>query len=372
MKITLTRHTLLRELSLLDKVVDNKATIPILQNVLLTIWPAGTASFAAMNGSESVLSDDIAATSVETDGPAQLALPADLLHSLARVIPDGEVVIEATKKTHAELRAGTTKIKLPLANPDDFPRFPDVSATIATVPAGQLREIFKQTRYAAGYATKIGINSPCLLVELDTEIRAVGVDSARLALSYRPLETPLAEQRTMVLPARGVAVLEAILAEVDGTAPVAISADENVACFRVGNRLISTRLMAQPFMAWRKVLPKNHTTVVEIPREPMLLALRRLAVTTELRANNRTVKMAIGDGLITLSTSGHDAQGEDRVPVVIKGPDLEVVFNLNFVAEYFALMQTETINGGFRTASDVVEFGPVDPGVTSVIMPMRV
>lgn len=367
MKITLTRAALSKELALLDKVVEGKATIPILQHILLTVWPTGVASFAAMNGSEYVVSDDIACNAVETDGPTQLALPAHLLLAIAKVVADGEVTIEAKSATHAELRAGTTKMRLPLADPKDFPEIPNLTETVAAVPAGQLREVLRQTKYAAGAST-YGMRTPCVGVELDSDVRALATDGHRFAMSYRPLAAAV-EAKKFVLPIRAAAALDGVLEAADKEAPVSIALSENVACFRVGARMIATRLVDQPFTAYKKILRAKHKTIAELPREAFLLALRRLGVTATTA--NRAVTMTFENDAVELKAGNNEADGEDRVPCVVKGPAITVRLNLAYVAEVFALLTADTINAGFQDDVSPVEFGPVDPGVTAVVMVLR-
>ncbi|CAB4177439.1 DnaN DNA polymerase sliding clamp subunit (PCNA homolog) [uncultured Caudovirales phage] len=363
MHIRITRAALVRELTLLHGVVDRKVTIPILSRVLLTAWAKGHISIAATNLSDSLLADAIEA---EVLVSGQVALPADLLLSIARVVPDGLIELEATaKSSHCELTSGNTKVRLPLMDPRDFPQLPNAPETLVTVPAGELRELLRQTRYAAP-TSSLGTYINGILVELDSSIRLVALDGHRLGMSYRTLAVPATTPQKFILPVRASAALDAMLAEADAEEPVSISSSENVVCFRCEQRLFTARLLEAKFPAYASILKRmKHTTVVDVDREGLLQALKRLA--TVVTKEHQAVLLDMRDGHIFLELDTATGRATDQVLVDIQGEPAQVRVNLAYAVEFLSLMAADAMKIGNCPEGRVLELGPVEPGVTCVL-----
>jgi DNA polymerase-3 subunit beta len=363
MHIRIARSALIRELTLLHGVVDRKITLPILSRVLVTAWPTGHISIAATNLGESLMSDGIEA---EVLIGGQAALPADLLLSIVRVVSDGIIELEATGKgSHCELTSGSTKVRLPLMDARDFPQLPNVPDTVVTIPAGELRELLKQTRYAAP-TSLMGVYINGILVELDQDIRLVAMDGHRLGMSYRPLETPATTPQRFILPIRGCAALDAMLAESKADEAVSLSSSENVVCVRCEKRLFTARLLEAKFPAFATVLKKmKHATIVDVDREALLQALKRLA--TVVTKEHQAVLLDIRDGHIFLELETVTGRATDQVLVDIQGEPAQVRVNLAYAVEFLSLMHTDDMKIGNCPDGRVLELGPVDPGVTCVL-----
>lgn len=205
-----------------------------------------------------------------------------------------------------------------------------------------------------------------ILVKLDSQIQLVAMDGHRLGMSYRPLDVAASEAQTFILPVRACGALDAMLAESDDDAPVTLSSTENVACFRCEKRLFTARLLEAKFPAYGAILKRiKHTTVVDVDREALLQALRRLAVV--VTKEHQAVLLDIRDGHIYLELDTATGRMTDQVLVDIQGEPAQVRINLAYAVEFLSLMTTDIMKIGNYPDGRVLELGPVEPGVTCML-----
>ena len=140
----------------------------------------------------------------------------------------------------------------------------------------------------------------------------------------------------------------------DGTSLIALGETKRA--------LIFLRLIEGHFPDYEAVVPGNLDKKLVIPREPLLSAVRKVALMTTDKT--RAVKFNLGKGRIVLFTRTQDV-GEAKVelPIDYKGEELEIVFNPDYVADYLKVVADETVElhlkdkasaGVFRAGKDYV------------------
>ena len=378
MELNIRQTELLKELQLLQGIVERKNTIPILANVLIEAEAGASDVRLAATDLEVGLRSRCAATVVEG---GSVTLPARKLYEIARALPDTEIRI-------AEPSAGTVKVTAERFNSriqtlprEDFPSMPDAAGeTTAHLAAGRLAEMIARTQFAiTGEDTRFFLNGALFLLS-PSSMSLVATDGHRLALASaasRGAEDGAGgdegEPSRVILPRKTLSELARLLGE-DGAEEVGYEQGENHLFFEVGARQLISRTIDAQFPAHERVLPKGNDKRIEFDRDRLAGTLKRVALLSNERS--RAVKFQIDAGGVEISSSSPDVgEASEVLAVDYEGPRTEICFNAQYVLDFLGVVDSDSVVLDFK---DEVSQAVLSPSSTEgceytyVIMPMRV
>jgi DNA polymerase-3 subunit beta len=371
MELVVRKSDLLRELQLFQGIVERKNTIPILANVLMEA-KGDEVRFLATDLEVGLRSK--CAASVSKGGA--LTLPAKKFYEIVKALPETDVRIEQDKggvKVAAD-RFDSRMQTLPL---EDFPIVPEGTGQgSAVLPHKGLRDMIAKTQFAiTGEDTRYFLNG-ALLVLKDDQMILVATDGHRLALVATKREVPDAEKGAepvrIILPKKTLLELARLL--VDGDDDVKYERGENHLFFDIGGRVLISRMIEGQFPAYERVIPKGNDHRVEIERERITSAIRRVALLSNERS--RAVKLRLEDGKAEVTSSSPEfGEAREMLPVEYQGPALQICFNAQYVLDFLGVVETDSI--AFELKDEVSQVvlrpqGASDYEYTYVVMPMRI
>ncbi len=372
MELVVRKTDLLRELQLFQGIVERKNTIPILANVLME----------AKGDEVRLLATDLevglrskCAASVSKGGA--LTLPAKKFYEIVKALPETDVRIQEDKggvKVAAD-RFDSRMQTLPL---EDFPSVPESTGRgSAVLPRKGLREMIAKTQFAiTGEDTRYFLNG-ALLVLKDEQMSLVATDGHRLALVTTKRDVPDAEKGAeavrIILPKKTLLELARLLAE-GGEDDVRYERGENHLFFDIGGRVLISRMIEGQFPAYERVIPKGNDRRIEMDRERITSAIRRVALLSNERS--RAVKLRFEDGHAEVSSQSPEfGEAREEIPVEFEGQPLQICFNAQYVLDFLAVVETDCIT--FELKDEVSQAvmrpqGASDYDYTYVVMPMRI
>jgi DNA polymerase III subunit beta len=348
------RRLLYEALKELVRVIDPKASMPILSHVLLEVF----------GGKLTVTATDLNRTlscRLPAEGDIDTCLPAKLLATLIK--PEGkeagDVTIEPADNTCSVTFEGLTS-KITTMPSTDFPKGPELSLSlIALWPTAPFLDVLSWVLPAV--STDQGrphLNGVCL--DLD---RIVATDGHRLHMAPAPtrLNGPL------LLPLEAAQTLARVLAV--GEQVVIARAGEHVR-FGAGHWQLTTKLVDARFPPCDKVVPVEGAQPVNVQLEKALFskALARVSRLTKSKA----VRLRI-NGAITITSSDPDlGEAEVMVPVVMSdhaGEDLVLGVDPSYLRDAVG-SSGETFRMSFNGPSDAIPLD-LDGDRVAVVMPFR-
>ena len=374
MKFKADRATLMKALAHIQSVAEKRNTIPILANVLIAVRE-GKLSFTATDMEIAVVEEVVANASRNGATTASAAT----LYEIVRKLPDGaEVELDsAGGDAQLALRAGryaTSLVALPV---EDFP-----SMTAGGLPhrfhlpAQTLRGLIDRTRFAISTEeTRYYLNGIYLhAADADGRpvLRAVATDGHRLARVEEDLPEGAGGMPGVIIPRKTVAEVRKLLEEVTGDVEVALS-DTRVQ-FRVGNVILTSKLIDGTFPEYERVIPKDNDKVLRVGKKDFSDAVGRVAAISSERS--RPVKLSLARDLLVLSAASPD-QGTateelegDRVKYDA-GP-LEIGFQARYLNDITDQIASEVEFCFADGAAPTIVRDASDPSALYVLMPMRV
>lgn len=363
MKASLARAELLTALSIINKGLSSRTTLPILSGVLLR-----------SDGDRLVLNSTDLDVSVQTSVPARIerngstVLPGKLFGDIVRSLDEGAVNIDVEGGS-ASVTCGTSAFTLKTLPAEEFPRFPEMDAeNEVTLDSATFSEMVQKVTRAVSRDETRPVLTGALVEMKNGSLTMVATDSYRLCL----VETePGAGQQDFeaVIPGRALDDVSRLVTDEES---VVISAAQNQISFRFGDSVFVTRRIEGVFPNFRQLLPTEWETQVTVDKDELLAAVKRVSLMAQHSAPLR-VAVAPEERTLTLSAQTHDVgEATEVIEADAQGQAVEMAFNHSYLADGIAGAESEKIT------IDIIS--PMKPGVirstegmkyTYLLMPVR-
>mgnify|MGYP005833145937 CR=1 FL=1 len=371
MEFTVSKADLVRELALSQGVVEKKATLPVLSNVLLE----------AVDDTVTISATDLelnirCMAAAQVAAPGGGTLPAKKLLDYVRLLPDEEIRLKFSETHWASLTCGRSKTRIAGMPRDSYPEMPEMPEALGQLPVGLLASMIGKTIFAiAAEESRFTLNGALLLLRQGT-LTMVSTDGHRLAMvEYpNPVETP-GEYRALI-PRKAMLELARLAADVEDSATVLdFAMDDNHLFFRFGRRLLASRKLAGNFPDYERVLPKSHAHSVTLEREEFRAAIERVSQFSDERS--RAVKIRFADNEATIHSSlSESGESEESLGVEYAGPTTEIGFNATYLLDFLRAVPEWQVQFHFKDPQSAGELTPAGDEVNYryryVVMPMRI
>lgn len=368
MELTVKKGDFLHELQLCQGIVERKNTIPILGNVLLETG----------DGHVRLLSTDLE-VGLRSRCPASVAragsvtVPAKKLFEIVRALPDTEIRIEAGAAGAVNVSAERFDSRMQTLPREDFPTVPDAGGDSAeTVAREPLRSMVTKTQFAiTGEDTRYFLNGALFVLKPGT-MSLIATDGHRLALATSERAGGGGgEEVQAILPRKTLGELSRLLA--GGEGEVRYTRGESHLFFEIDGRLLVSRMIDAQFPAYERVIPTGNDKAVEFERDRLAGAIRRVALLSSERS--QAVKFQLAKASAEVASSSPElGEAREKLPVDYDGADLEICFNAQYVLEFLAVADTDSVTLELKDERSQAVMYPSGEkaAYTYVIMPMRV
>jgi len=138
---------------------------------------------------------------------------------------------------------------------------------------------------------------------------------------------------------------------------------------------LTSRLVDGTYPNYQHIIPQAFSATGSVERDELLRALKTLLVF--LPRDSRRVAVHVGprQGMLTIKTGGGNAgAGDVRVPYQGSGPELDLLFNIQYLIEGLQHVPTERVQLKFVGADSPAVLTPVGSAssYTYVVMPIQV
>jgi len=371
MEFTASRSELFRELNLTQGVVEKKTTIPILSNLLLEAQDS-TLRISATDLELGVRS--ACPAKVKQDGAG--TVPAKRLVEIIRSLPDAEIKFKVLDNYWIQVTCERSAFKLVGMAKDNFPALPAIPKSLVALPVSVLKTMIHKTIFAiSNEESRYTLNGALLLLKPE-KVTMVATDGHRLALIERGIEVAgLKNELRVLIPKKAMSELLRLFSEFTEETPVEFSKDENHLFFSVGDRVLISRILTGQFPNYEAVLPRENNRAVEMDKDIVTAAIRRVALLADERS--RAIRVQFDkDRLEIFSSSGDCGEAHETLDAEYKGEALEIGFNYQYLLDFL-----NVLGGGGKVRLELKDeqsagqFRPVGDDSYQyryVVMPMRV
>jgi DNA polymerase-3 subunit beta len=333
MKFTMNRDSLAEKMQTILSVISTRTTLPILGNVLLK----GEGDKIELGATDLDLSVTCGLAAKVGKGGAT-TVPARTFAEMVRELPEEDVSVTVTNN-RMEIRSGRGVYKISGIPADEFPKLPTLPmAGEVLLPGEQLRMMVRKTAYAVSIDdTRPALNG--ILWQTDGEgMHMVATDGHRLARVSVPENRLAGHQGSLIIAPKALALIIKILGESDGE--VGVTFGEKNILFRVGDTVVTTRLIEGPYPNYEQVIPSGNDKRMVIDGATLMAGVRRVAVLSN--SLTRQVKFSLSKDRLELSTTNQDIGGEatESLQCRYDGAELEIGYNANYVMDILKNMES--------------------------------
>ena len=368
MKFVIDRETLLRPLLIVRGVIEQRQTLPVLSNLLITARD-GVLVFTATD-SEVELE---ARVTVDDWDSGETTVPARKFIDICQALPGQAKVefgLDSDNKVH--IRSGRSRFTLTTIPASDFPTTDEVAdESEFNIAQSDLKRLIDLTQFAmARQDVRYYLNG--LLFEVTPQqVKAVATDGHRLAVAQLDAETGVEESKSIIIPRKGVIELARLLTGEDVELKVRVGT--NAVRMTIDDVRFSSKLIDGKFPDYGRVVPdvEQCDKRLSMDRESLRQCLVRASVLSSDK--HRTVRLTLGSGIMKVAANNPEQEtAEDELEIEYAGEDLDIGFNVSYLIEALATLPSETADVFLTDASSSCLIQPHGRSSCQfVVMPMR-
>jgi DNA polymerase-3 subunit beta len=348
MEFVIDKSELVRELQTITGVVEKRATLPILANLLLETRKDGVQVGAS---DLEVTVRGTAKATVVKEG--SVTLPAAKLHEIARQLPDAEVKFKMGDRNQVAITCDRTRYRIGGQPKEDFPKFPELDLDKGIeLPAAVLREMIDRVIFAITTEDpRYSLNGALLLLE-PGRITMVATDSHRLSFVSRQAALDPPETIKVIIPRKTLNEVTKLTADADGSEGVRFGQSGNHVFFIVGEHVLTSTVLEGNFPRYENVIPESCDVEISLPTPALNDAVRRVSLLSSDRFG-RAVKLALAPGKLELSSETEMGEAHETLAVDYDGEEMDIGFNARYLLDFLGVVGTEAVR---------LELNPKRPG----------
>ncbi|MDP3984993.1 MAG: DNA polymerase III subunit beta [Acidimicrobiia bacterium] len=362
------KESLLRELQVIQGIVEKKSTIPILSNILIDA------------GKERI---DLLATDLEVgirtscearvSRPGSVTVSARRLFDIVRHLPDAEVRIKVDEGSWVTITCEKARFRVVGLSRDDFPAIPEFDfAKGVPIERSLLLDMISKVVFAITTdESRYQINGALMILN-KRHLTLVATDGHRLAYVNGRLEKGSSENRVeIILPRKAVQEIARIG---EGEDEIIFGHKENHVFFKAGKTTLTSTIVPGKFPEYEKVIPEGNDKLLKVEASQLGDVVKRVALLSSERS--RAVKLALAKGSVTISSSNPEVgEAVESLDVDFAGPEIEIGFNARYLIDFLQANGQGQVILALKDDATQGLLRPVGKEGTDyryVVMPMRI
>ncbi len=375
MKLSVLQENLQKGLNIVGRAVAARSTLPITSHVLMAT-DRGRLKLTATN-LDIALSCWIGAQ-VEEEGA--VTVPARLLTDFVGALaPDRIDVTLAPRARQLKLVSARNEATIGGMSADDFPAIPAVEdgGEVELDPVA-LRQAITQVVFAAATDDSRPVLTGVHTLVEGNQCTLAAADGFRLSVHTLTLEKPAPDRIEVIIPARAMAELSRLIADVEEPVAMKLNAARTQVMFQLKNVEMVVQLIQGTFPNYSQLIPGQWATRARIEVAEFLRETRIASIFARDGSGIVRLQVAPGEelapGRLTISARAEEiGDNKGEIDAAVEGEAAKIAFNGRYLQDVL-----QVLDGGqvlLETTS------PSHPGVirpsnqenyVHVVMPMFV
>jgi len=366
MKCECTTEKLLHTISVVDKIVGKKESLPVLSCVFIST-SKNTLTVKATN-LETSAQISIPST---TEEEGNVAVSSSVLLQTLQTVRDKKLTLSISDgNLTITTQSSITTIKA--LSSEEFPKLPKPQ----TLP----KETFQKATFIQGIQSVVYSASQSMIrpelasiyITKDNGVFTfVATDSFRLSekkVQGAPKEGVFEE---LLIPYKNALEIVHILSLIN-TDEIAITVDEGQLYFVIDNNIISSRIIDGTFPNYQEIIPKSFSTEVTILKEEVASVFKKARIFSQ-KTQQISFHVYPQKKIFSITAQNTDTgEMSDSLDAAISGDDLDINFNLKYVSDCLQSIHSDSITFQFSgIGKPLVLKGTTDQSFLYLVMPLN-
>lgn len=390
MRLKILQQDLITPLQSVSRSVGVKATLPVLGNILFEA-EGDKLKLSATNLEVGVMR--FVGAQVFEGGA--ITVPAKTLNEVVSSLSGLEIEFYIEGEL-LKIEAGKFKADLNCIAASEFPAIPQSESAGFNIPKQILKEAIPQISFASavdegrpvltGILTEIKDNKETLPFadakgkktlppgKPGGKFEVVATDGFRLAHKTFSDEKLAGINFKALIPRKTLDELVRLInEEAEGeNVELQTTDNQNQVVFKIGETLLSSRLIEGNFPSWEKIIPSSFISNALINKEELIKGLKLASVFARNEAN--VIKLKVSTSGIQLTSETRELGHQDaQVEALVEGEELEVAFNSRYLLDAISACPGPEQKLYFSGSLSPTLVKPTkEEGLEYVVMPIRI
>lgn len=363
MKFKCEKSSLQEAISISQKAVTGKSTIPVLEGIYIS----ASKNEITLIGSDADLSIETKLNGeVIEDG--RIVVDSKIFGEIIRKLPNDEIEISTLENNAIEIICQKSAFTLIHMNADDYPSLPSISENeIFSVSQSILRNMIKGTIFAIAQDETRPVLTGVLFEVKDKKLNLVALDGYRLALKSEAVDTE--NIISSVIPGKTLSEVSKILEESEEI--VHITFTTNHILFNLGRTKIISRLLEGEFIKYGSIIPQEYNLKIAAKRSELLNCIERASLMAK-EGNTNLIKLNIEDENVVITSNSQLGKVREELNIILQGEPLQIAFNSKYLIDVLKIMEEDEITMEFTSSVSpcILKNKEVD-NCTYLVLPVR-
>lgn len=378
MKLTISKETLVEQLSHIAGAVEKKQTSKILENIYINL----SEHQLQLIGTD--LEIELSSTiDIQGESIGQITAPAKKLLDICKALPnDCFILLETDDNARLKIKGLRSRFELSTLPAEDFPILDDIPIQNEyLIPENRFKELIDHVSFSmASQDVRYYLNG--LYLEFnESGLTAVATDGHRLAISFLPNQFVEAQssndsvsesaKNSLIIPRKAVLEMSRIL-DSHCEIPLRLQISQNHIRIYKDNIRFTSKLIEGKYPDYQAAIPLNPTTTIILDREMFRDTLSRVAILSNEKF--RGIRISLSPGLMKLhSNNPENEMAEEELDIEFNGEPMDIGFNVTYMLEAINHIEDKTIQFELTSpANSSLIYSPEDPATRYVVMPIRI
>jgi DNA polymerase-3 subunit beta len=313
--------------------VSSRVTMPILSGLLIN----------AEEGKVAISSTDLemsirARMDTEISESGSTVVSGRLIGDIIKNLPSGPITVETGEK-FLSIKSSGGSYRIREMMPEDFPQVPvwDGEAVLK-LPAGDFMMAINQTSRASSTDEKRPVLTGTLVEKNvgDSSLKLVSTDSYRLSWKEMEADGDVAGWEDCIIPTKTMNEVARLAGASESD--VEMKMQDKQVIFRMGDLVVSSRLIEGQFPNYKQLVPKGEKTTIKVAREELAAAVKRALIF------GHNMKVGVySDHLRVATETPEVGDSSEDVPAEMQGEEMEIGFNGTYMIDGLAGVETPRV-----------------------------
>jgi len=363
MKVSILRENLSRGLNIVGRMIKQRATLPVLSNIML----------ATDKGRLKLISTDLESAitcwiGAKIDEEGAVTIPARTIIDYLTSTSDETIKLDA-RGADIHIISAHHQATIKGIEAGEFPVIPEVKGDVALkFESSQLKQAIFSTSIAAALDETRPVLAGLYFKGRVNSLHIVETDSYRLA-EYKIEAPKLPASIDVIIPSRTALELARVLP--DDESEVAFSVGENQAEFRLKDVNFLSRQIEGAFPDYEQIIPKEFVYKFEASKQELSEAIKSASVFARDAGNSLKLDASTGQ-IVVSAAAAQVGDAKAKLAVESSGSPLAVAFNAKYIMDAVTAIDAEMINFELSGALNPgLIWSKSKPNYRYVIMPLR-
>ena len=313
--------------------VSSRVTMPILSGLLIT----------SEGGKVTISSTDLemsirAEMEAEVVESGSTVVSGRLIGDIIKSLPAGKVEIETGEK-FMTIKSTGGEYRIREMMPEDFPQIPGwEGSSVVKCTGGEFMVGSQQTSRASSTDEKRPVLTGTLVEKnvADSSLKLVATDSYRLAWKEIEVSGNVADWEDCIIPTKTMNEVSRLAGGAD--ADIEMKMQDKQVMFKIGDLVISSRLIEGQFPNYKQLIPKGEKTTVKVPKDELTASVKRALIF------GHNMKIGIYSDHLRIATETPEVgDSKEEIPADVTGEEMEIGFNGTYLMDGLSGVQSEKV-----------------------------